>query len=242
MLRIVARLRRRARPLRLDPPSALPPRLDHPPPRGAIHRIRKLARSQECGKANREIEMQEVTVRMAEVMAYPRASAGMSQLSQSMGAEAGPTRNDMTTFPERPMVNTDQAGFGANAAYIDELRVRIREAKAKSDAMIAKVDFMIDHARFTYHVAQRNQKTYATVVVPKAQQTYDLSKKHFAAGDGMLTDLLQTGRDYFDSEKMLNDHRRDRNKALVDMQDAIGGTAATLLPAAAKNTETGARP
>lgn len=188
--------------------------------------------NQEILKANRQIELQEITVRMAEAMVYPRASAGMSQLALSQGAEAGPTRSEMAAFPERPEVNTDRADFGANAAYIDELRVRIREAREMAGSMIAKVDWMLDHGRFSYHIAERNRNTYATVVIPKSQQSYELVKKHFAVGDAALTELLEAGRMYFDNEKMLNDYRRDRNKALVDLQDALGRNAAALLPPA----------
>ena len=188
------------------------------------------AQNQELLKSERDVAMQETMVRLSETMLYPRAS-GMSQIALSMGAEAGPTRNAMTTFPERPAVTQEAGTFGADAAYIDELRVRARGAKEQRDGVLAKIHFMVDHAFFSLHVAVRNTATYADVVVPKAKQSYEVLKKRYASADAAYAEVFDAGRSYLDDEKMLNDHRRDRNKALVDVQDSIGRTAAALLPA-----------
>ena len=90
----------------------------------------------------------ELMVRMAETEVLPRASVGYSQLAPSVGAEAGPTRSMMAAFPERQEVNAEQGAFGANAAYIDELRVRCKQAREMAAVVEAETEFGVHDALF----------------------------------------------------------------------------------------------
>ncbi|MCY3024647.1 MAG: TolC family protein [Planctomycetota bacterium] len=196
------------------------------------------AGNQKLLAARKDVELMQLMVRMAETEVLPRASVGYSQVAPSVGADAGPTRSMMAVFPERQEVNAEQAPFGVNAAYIDELRVKVQAARAMQAAAEAETDFGVKNALFMLDASQRNQQTYKERVVPQSKQAFDTAKAQYGSGNSPFIELLDAGRSYLENTLMLEGARRDRNKSVIDLQDAVGASAA---PLAGKRAEDGGR-
>jgi outer membrane protein TolC len=192
-----------------------------------------VAESQDLQMAREDVILMELMVRMAETEVLPRASVGYSQLALSAGAEAGPSRSMMATFPEKLNVDVSRAGFGANAAYLDELRVRVQEAREKLAAMQAKTESMVQDAYFQFDSMRREQRTQTETVLPKARLTYQDLQKRYASGAVPLREYLESGKSYLETRLSLEATRRDRNRMSVELLDAVGRNAATA-PKAAK--------
>lgn len=192
------------------------------------------AGSQELRKAAKDAELMPVMVRMAETMLYVRASGGASQIAPSVGAEAGPTRKDMAAFPTMREVNAEPAGFGANAAYIDELRIRVKQAQAMLDDAAARTAYTAKDAHFRTDVSRRETKTLSEQVVPKAKQVFEASRDRYSSAKGAFIEFLDAGRSQVDAVLLLDEARRDLNKGLADLQDATGTTVSRLLAAPKK--------
>lgn len=193
----------------------------------ALQQVR--TQSQEVRKAAREIELMQTMVRMAETMLYPRASIGSSQLAPSVGAEAGPTRTAMAAFPSMPVVGPEAAGFGANAAYIDELRIRVPQAQALLDEAMARTAFLAQDAHYRADVSRREMQTLAQAVLPRAQHALAATREQYAAGRGPFRDFFEASQTHLEAELMHAEAHRDLHKALADLQDATGTTVAPLL-------------
>lgn len=186
--------------------------------------------NQGLSRARVEVELMQTMVRMAETMVLPRGSQGASLIAPSVGAEAGSTRSAMATFPLRQEPSTQRANFGANAAYIDELRVRVQEAMRMRDAVEAEVAFMVKDAHFMVDAATRERKTLAETVVPKARQALETYRERYATAAAPFIDYLDSARLFLDSTLNLEKARLEHNRALVGLEGACGRSAAGLLP------------
>jgi outer membrane protein TolC len=184
------------------------------------------AANQELLAARQDLELMQLMVRMAETELHPRASAGYSQLAPSVGADAGPTRSMMAAFPEKLEVNAERAAFGVNAAFLDELRVRIGQAAEMAALAESKTEFAVKDALFRLDAAARTEKTYGEQVVPRTKQAFETLKGRYASGAAPFIEFLDSGRSYLQDALMLEEARRDRGKAAVDLQDALGAGAA----------------
>ncbi|OGV67081.1 MAG: hypothetical protein A3K19_01565 [Lentisphaerae bacterium RIFOXYB12_FULL_65_16] len=212
--------------------------LDLKPGDMAPDEVYRLARAQrtELLAARREVELMRAMLRMAETEVLPRASMGYSQLAPSVGAEAGPTRSMMAAFPERQAVTAEQGEFGVNAAYLDELRVRVRQAEEMSAAAAADTERAVANALFAADTARRNLKTYGEAVVPPLREAFATLRSRYASGDETFLGFLDVGRGYLESVLMLAEARAEYNKAVVSIQDVQGQSAAGLLPTAERRT------
>ena len=143
----------------------------------------------------------------------------------------------MAAFPERQEVTAERGAFGVNAAYIDELRVKVRVAREMQAAAEAETDFGIKDALFKADAAQRTLRTYGERVVPQLKQAFDAAKAQYGSGNSPFVELLDAGRSHLDSALMLLDARREYSKALVDLEDMQGRSAAGLLPKPASQTK-----
>lgn len=199
-------------------------------------------KSQEAAAARKAVELKETMVRLAEVVVLPSGSRGMSMLSPGAGAAAGPTRNQMTTFPEKPAVGRAAAGFGANAAYIAELRVRVKEARARLRAVLAERERATATAYFRADVGRREWKTYAETVEPKAAQAYKTLKGRYVVGRTPFIEYLDAQRTWLDAALSREKARRDFNQGSVELLDAEGRSAAALLGPAMAKKPAGKRP
>jgi len=187
------------------------------------------AESQDLQMARQDVTLMELMVRMAETEVLPRGSVGYSQQALSAGADAGPTRSMMASFPEKQAVDAGRAGFGANAAYLDELRVRVQEARRKLAAMQAQTEFMVKDAHFQLDAARREQRTLSEAVVPKAKLAHETLQKRYAAGAAPLRDYLETGKSYLDARLNLEGARREQNEMTLELLGAAGRGAAAAL-------------
>ncbi|HEY3319316.1 MAG TPA: hypothetical protein VGP72_02425 [Planctomycetota bacterium] len=179
----------------------------------------------------------------------PVASAGMGRSGRSMAATAGteagttrsmpagtaPTRDSTTAlagaFPEKPMQDSRAVmTYGANAAYIDELRVRINQMSDMAVLASNQAQFAAHDASFRADQAKREQETLASTVVPKSKQAYETLRERYSNNNVPLIEYLDAGRMYLDNSLMLQTTRRDHNQALVDLLDALGKTTASALP------------
>jgi len=179
--------------------------------------------------AERDVDLMETMVRMAETEVLPRGSQGASQIMPSSGAEAGPTRKEMAGFPLMKEPGTERAGLGANAAYIDELRVRVQEAKRMREAAAAMTEFMVKDAHFMADAMRRERKTYSETVVPKSKLALETVRERYNTAAIPFIEYLDAARSYLNNSLELEKARKEHNRALVDLQDASGRSAAPLL-------------
>ena len=189
-----------------------------------------LSDSQEVLAAHKEAELMPAMVRMAEVEVTPHAGPGFSQFSPTQGAVAGPTRSMMAAFPEKQEVSGGEAAmYSANAAYLEELRVRVQQSKDMLESAQAKAEFSAKDAEFRLDRAQRDEKTYSEVVVPNLNQAFETLRERYNNNRVPLIEYLDAGRSWLGNSLTLQGARRDRNQALADLQDALGRSAAELL-------------
>lgn len=188
------------------------------------------AKSQDLALATLEVEQMQTMIRMAETMTFPRGSLGASAIAPSVGAEAGPTRSMMATFPDRPAVDATRAGLGANAAYIEELRVRLLQARRGRDAVRARLAQMIQEAHARSAIARRNLRTYSGEIAPRARQAFATMRERYNTAKAPFIEYLDAGRTFLDSAVKVEEARRDLNRALLDLQDALGEGPGGLLP------------
>jgi outer membrane protein TolC len=178
--------------------------------------------SQEVLTATREVELMTVMIRMAESELLPRGSQGYSQLAPSTGAEAGPTRSMMAAFPERPEVTTTRAGFGANAAYLNELRVRLSQAQEMARVALAQAGLQAQNAHFRVDAARRERQTLATIVVPKALLALETVRENYLTARVPFIEYLDAVRSYLQNTLALEKARMEHNQMLVELDDRMG--------------------
>jgi outer membrane protein TolC len=188
-----------------------------------------LRENQSLRIAREKERMAYLMVRLAETMTLPRGSKGMSQVALSAGTEAGPDRNEATTFPKREMLRDAPAGFGANAAYIDELRVRVSQAAESIHAEEETLKAKLYDAFTRVDIARRNEVTYRDAVAPKALQASETMRSRYNSASAPFIEYLDAGRSYLDATLKREEARRDHNTSLVDQQDQMGHSAAPLL-------------
>jgi len=187
--------------------------------------------------ALKDAELMHLMVRMAETEFLPRASVGYSQLAPSLGAEAGPTRSRMAAFPDKPEVTTEYAAFGVNAAYLDELRVRAKQADEMKEAAGADAEREAVMALYEVDAMRWDFKTNSERVVPLARQAFDAAKVRYSNGDTPFIELLDAGRTYLQSTLAKEEARRGYSKALINLEDMQGRAAGRLLPKTDKKPE-----
>jgi outer membrane protein TolC len=191
---------------------------------------RALANNQDIRTAVREVEQMDTMIRMAESMLYPRGSAGASLIAPSAGAEAGPSRSAMATFPQAPEVTADRAGFGASAAYIEELRVRAVQARRNRDAVRVRVAQTLQESFARAAVARLNLKTYAGDIAPRAKQAFATMRERYAVARAPFIEFLDAARTYLDAALKTEEFRKDLERALLDLADTTGAGPGELLP------------
>jgi outer membrane protein, heavy metal efflux system len=186
--------------------------------------------NQEVHTATREVELMTVMIRMAESEILPRGSQGYSQFAPSTGADAGPTRSMMATFPERPEVNANRAGFGANVAYLEELRVRLTQAHAMERVAMAQAEFTAKDAHFRADAARRERQTFAESVVPKTRLALETVRENYNAARVPFIEYLDAARSYLKDTLALEKARLEHNQMLGELQDRMGLTTPQILP------------
>jgi hypothetical protein len=219
---------------------ALPPRTfwgpltapDLAPPSGAPGELLKTARteSQELAVARQEVTTMELMLRMAETEVLVRAPPGYAAFAPSSGADAGPTRSPMAIFPEETPPMAGAPGFGPNAAYLDELRVRVTQARRELAAAEARADFRVQDALYRVEAARRDCRTLREASVPKLAEAAETIRKRFAANEVALPALLEARRVWLEARLKLEQARGECNAAAVALQDALGRSAAGLAP------------
>jgi len=184
---------------------------------------------QEWQAARVRLERMRLRVRLAETMVLPRGSVGLSQLAPSVGAEAGPARKKGAAFPTRPMVDQRRAGFGANAAWIDELRVRISQAEEALSATSAKSRFAVEKAFSAVEIARDDLGVYRDEIEPRARQALKSTSDRYNKALVPFVEYLDAMRSVLDADLKRERARRDLNRNLTELLDSTGRTAADLL-------------
>jgi outer membrane protein TolC len=155
-----------------------------------------------------------------------KAPASSSVGSNAMGNGLTPK------FPDRIEPNADRAAFGVNAAYLDELRIRVLQARRNLYAMRARTEQEVHEALTMYSSAARDRQLQDDVVVPKAQETFDNQRERYGAGTGGLQVFLTSGRARLDAHLKQAEMRSESNARAVDLWSALGmSDAAGLAPA-----------
>ncbi|MDL5054117.1 TolC family protein [Oscillatoria laete-virens NRMC-F 0139] len=180
--------------------------------------------------AAREPELMASMVRMAETDLLPRASLGYSRLAPSAGAEAGPTRSAMAAFPDKQEVNASRAGFGSNAAYLEELRTRVAQSNEMKSMLLAQTEFNVKDAHFKADSARRERTTLSEVVVPKARQALETVRENYNAAKVPFIEYLDAARSYLKDILELEKARLEHNQMIIELQERRGRSAIQVLP------------
>ncbi len=186
--------------------------------------------SQEFKLATLEVDQMETMIRMAETETFPRGSFGASLIAPSAGADGGPTRSLMATFPDRLVPDASRAYLGANAAYIDELRTRLTQMRRNKDGVRIRLAQTIQEAHTRAAVARRSLETYAREIAPRARQAFATMRERYNTAKTPFIEYLDAGRTFLDAVLKTEEFRRDLNRALLDLQDAVGSGPGVLLP------------
>jgi outer membrane protein TolC len=136
----------------------------------------------------------------------------------------------MATFPERVEVNASRAGFGANAAYLEELRVRETQARDMERVAMAQAEFAATDAHFRVDTARRERQTLARIVVPKAHLALETVRENYHTARVPFIEYLDAVRSYLKDTLALEQARMEHNQMLVELQDRMGATPLQVLP------------
>lgn len=185
--------------------------------------------SQEVRLAHKDVELMDVMLRLAESEVLPRGSQGASQLAPSLGAEAGPTRQMMAAFPVRPEVNTTRAGFAVHVAYLDELRVRLRQTQAMAQAAAALAEGQAYDAHGRTEAARRERQTLSDRMLPTTQRLLENARLGYHVAQVPFLVYLEAARASLRDTLALEKARLEHNQMLVELQDRTGRAASQLL-------------
>lgn len=200
------------------------------PPAAADAIAQYLAHNQDLLRARLEATRMQTMLRMAELMLAPAAGIGAARLDLNRGAEAGPTRRDMATFPTMPSSQPPSAGYGANLGYLEELRRTVQRMRlvAQSQASQGAAETRVRlHA---VAIAARTLKTLETTL-PQRQQAFELLKTKYAAGQVPLVEYLDAGRTYFDDLLMQAEAQMEFNRGWSDLEEIQGRSLAAPVAA-----------
>jgi hypothetical protein len=158
-------------------------------------------------------------------------------------ATSGAMGNDMAQrFPDRMDVSAARAAFGVNAAYLNELRIRVQQARQMAAAANARVAMEVQEMLAMYESAARERREQDEVIVPKAQETFENMRQRYSAGAGGamgagaggLQAFLAAGRARLEALLKQAEARQACNAKVVDLLNALGRSAADALVAAPK--------
>ena len=128
-----------------------------------------------------------------------------------------------------PEPNLRQADFGANAAYLTELRERVSESERLEQAAMRKAEFSAQDANFRLGVARRNEETLNQRVLPAVRQALESLLPRYSTGEASLSEILQARRELLSNELKAVEARREHNLALIEQCIQAGRTAVELL-------------
>jgi outer membrane protein TolC len=157
-----------------------------------------------------------------------KAPASSSRGGDAMGSGMTPR------FSDRIEPDAGRAAFGVNVAYLDELRIRVLQARQNLHAMRARTEQEVQEAQAMYASAARERQAQDDVVVPKAQETFDNQRERYGAGTGGLQVFLSSGRARLEALLKQAEIRSACNTKAVDLWNALGQSAAAGLTPAAK--------
>ena len=103
--------------------------------------------------------------------------------------------------------------FGRNSAVGDEAAARLNAVQGDRAQLRNRLLADLDHALFSLQDAERRLDLYATVLVPKATQSYEVTEDAFASGQSTFTDLI-------DTQRTLLEFRLSEQRAIADYATA----------------------
>lgn len=196
--------------------------------------------SQEMKAARLRAQLAAARVDLSQAILFPLPASDSSRLQPGRGAVAGPTRRSQAAFPAPHRSSggaAKAAAFAANAAYLEELRLMIKEADESRKAVEAEVEFRIRDAHYRIETSRRDYETYEDLIVPKNDRAFHSMMGSYNTGRAPFIEYLDAGRSYLEALLASERSRRDLNLALIDLQDAAGLSAAVLLRGAEEAEE-----
>ncbi|MGD0093536.1 MAG: hypothetical protein ABSE73_26805 [Planctomycetota bacterium] len=136
----------------------------------------------------------------------------------------------------------EAANFSAvNAAYLEELEVRLKEAEEMKEAAKADAEQEAAVALSLAEAAQQEWKSFSERILPLDMKAYDAAKTRHSSGETFFIDVLDAARTYLRDALLKEDAQRDFRKALINLQDAQGSTASRLMSKGDTQSRTDAR-
>lgn len=186
-------------------------------------------RRQELGQARAAMETASTMLRLGETNLTPRGASGSAVISLGMGAEAGPGRDVRATFPASPQAGTGSAAYGTEAAWVDELRLRAREAEAAHEAEKGRTLRGITDTLAELRASAVLRDTYRATVVPKARLSVEALRSRYIGGQTPFIEFLDAARIALDSSMEEVKATRENWNNMVDLMEWTGGTIAEVL-------------
>lgn len=167
-----------------------------------------------------EVARDELALRLAETVVYPRASAGASLAQIGMTREAGPDRGE-GIFPNRPEVEP-RWSYGADAAYLQQLRRDLDAARQSLLALEDRVRFEIKELHFLLGTTRRQVQLFETSLVPQAEQALVATRSAYETGKLGFLDFIEARRTALDARLGLEAARRDWHQATTRVLGVVG--------------------
>jgi len=150
-----------------------------------------LEHRQEIRAQDARIAQMEIALRMGEIMNRPRPGLAM---------EAAP----------RP-------AYAQSEAYLGEMRQRLEAARRNRGQLQAQTRALARTTLEEADIARRQATLIEEVVLPLDRTAYDIALRGYMAGDLTFMELLDAERQLLDARLELDESRRDRNQALLQL-------------------------
>lgn len=186
-------------------------------------------RRQELGQSRAAMETARTLVRLAETNLYPRGASGSATISLGSGAEAGASRDPEATFPSGPKPDAGAAAFGSQAAWIDELRLRAKEAEAAYEAEKSMTLRGLTDTLAKLQGSAVLRKAYRDTAVPKTRLSVETLRSRYIGGQTPFIEFLDAARTALESSMEEVKATRENWNDMVDLMEWIGGTIAERL-------------
>jgi len=174
------------------------------------------------------VAQMELAIRMGEVMNRPLFSMGYSTFDRGMGAEAA-TGEPTEPFGVMPDASMPTPGYAQTEAYLAEMRSNLAGARAMLDEVRLSTEAMVVERLEAADIAERQMTLVERQILPLEQSTYDITLRAYTVAASSFTDLLDAERNLIATRLELDEHRRDRNKAILEIA-LVRGTLADVAP------------
>lgn len=159
-------------------------------------------------------------IELAEQMAYPPLSAGLSTMEDPSHATGGSDK-EREPFSTRPKIRPDP-WFGTKEAYLREARESARAAQARETATRNATAFSVKRAFAKFDTANRLHRLYRDVQLAQAEQAYRDAAAGYADGRVEFLNVVDSIRRWLRLRLEADRAVRDMHTSAARLDGAVG--------------------